>query len=328
MIDITDRKLVLETAIKRFRQSGKTGLAAGLEEVLRERELAGAETHPVVAAAVAETLKGQPLEDVPEYVAQNGEIELIKKSINAGIHCCLTGPASCGKTHLYLWVAKELGREIYTIQGGAGSTYERIVQADTLVAAGNSTVTGVRDSLLPLAMKRGAILYIDEPNAVEPDVLFYCHSAMDDRATISFPDGQTLKASDGFVVVAAMNEGYRGTTKLNEAFRSRTATIWNMDYLPPLREAKVLTSRVQGLEPEMARKLTECAATLRAAVKARQLRTDIGTRALLAAAKLIVLGVDPVVAATATITNQAEERSTDHKSIADIVAATFGKGVA
>jgi hypothetical protein len=36
MIDIKNRKLVLETAAKRLRQSGKTALARGLEDILRD----------------------------------------------------------------------------------------------------------------------------------------------------------------------------------------------------------------------------------------------------------------------------------------------------
>src|SRR4030095_10937642 len=245
MIDIKNRKLVLETAAKRLRQSGKTALARGLEDILRDGSNQAVNT-PVEPAAEKQivnlpsggviSIEAPRLDDIPDYVSVNGEAVLLEKSIKAGINCLLTGPTSCGKTHLALWTAKKLGKEIFTIQGGAGATFERIVAKDKLIAPHGVTIQILQDALLPLTMRRGSILYVDEPNAIPTEVLFYLHSAMDDRKTMTYDDGTTLKAADGFVVIGAMNEGYRGTSLLNPAFRRRTPVVIQMDYLQPKRE--------------------------------------------------------------------------------------------
>lgn len=276
-----------------------------------------------VEAAIAEQTNAKPT----SYVPQNGEVEELERAIKCGMHTLLTGPTGCGKTHLAFHVAEKLGKPIMTIQGGAGATYERIIAKDTLTEQNGVTITKRQDGILPQAMKQGAILYLDEPNAIPNEVLFYLFSAMDDRRTITFDDGAKCKAAEGFVVIGAMNEGsgYSGTQNLNAAFRSRTENIIDMEYLPKQRETKMIIART-GLDAVTAEKLTECARGLRANLKARMIKTPIGTRALLACAKLIVNGATIKGALQNTIVNQAPSTSTERKSISDVIAAHFGKG--
>jgi nitric oxide reductase NorQ protein len=276
-----------------------------------------------VEAAIAEQTNAKPT----SYVPQNGEVEELERAIKCGMHTLLTGPTGCGKTHLAFHVAEKLGKPIMTIQGGAGATYERIIAKDTLTEQNGVTITKRQDGILPQAMKQGAILYLDEPNAIPNEVLFYLFSAMDDRRTITFDDGQKCKAAEGFVVIGAMNEGsgYSGTQNLNAAFRSRTENIIDMEYLPKSRETKMLVART-GIDPQVADKLTECARGLRTNLKARMIKTPIGTRALLACSKLIVNGATIKGALQNTIVNQAPSTSTERKSISDVIAAHFGKG--
>ena len=275
-----------------------------------------------VEAAIEEQQNAKPT----SYVPQNGEVEELERAIKASMHTLLTGPTGCGKTHLAFHVAEKLQKPILTIQGGSGATYERIIAKDTLIEQNGVTITKRQDGILPQAMKQGAILYLDEPNAIPNEVLFYLFSAMDDRRTITFDDGTPLKASEGFVVIGAMNEGsgYSGTQILNAAFRSRCENVIDMEYLPKQRETKMLVART-GIDAVTAEKLTECAKGLRANLKARMIKTPIGTRALLACAKLIVNGATIKGALQNTIVNQAPSTSTERKSISDVIAAHFGK---
>lgn len=263
--------------------------------------------------------------NVPEYYAQNGEVNFVQKAIGVELNVLLTGPTGCGKTHLAERICMNAQREMFTIQGGAGATYERIIAQKDLAPHGSgATVTTLTKGILPMAMERGAVLYLDEPNAIPSEVLFYLFSAMDDRRAITLETGEVVKAKAGFVVIGAMNEGagYAGTALLNTAFRQR-GVIKDLGYLPPKREATVLVTRT-GITKELAKKLTEMAERLRSGV----IKTPISTRALLFAAKLHVAGISIHEAIEGAITNQIPAQfASERKAVSDVVVSYFGMEV-
>lgn len=72
------------------------------------------------------------------------------------------------------------------------------------------------------AMKKGHILYIDEINMAKPETLPILHSVLDYRRMLTNPyTGEVIKAHPDFSVIAAINEGYIGTTPMNEALKNR-----------------------------------------------------------------------------------------------------------
>jgi MoxR-like ATPase len=230
-----------------------------------------------------------------------------------------TGPTGCGKTHRSL-VAETLVGALHDSRRGR-SDLRANHRKETLVEKTVYDNEATR-RILPTAMKRGAIVYLDEPNAIPSEVLFYLFSAMDHRRSITFDDGTTLEAAPDFVVLSAMNEGhgYAGTALLNHAFRARSIVI-DMSYLPQIREQKLIEARTK-VAADIAKKLTEAAATLRAS---KDLRTPIGTRSLIDCATLIGLGVAPEKAAQVAIVNQVPSQfANERKSVQDVLAAFFG----
>jgi nitric oxide reductase NorQ protein len=223
------------------------------------------------------------------YVPQDGEVELLKMCIGSETNILFTGPTGCGKTHLVHHTAFELGRKVWTVQGDKGASYERVVAQSNLNASNGATVTGLTKGILPTAMEEGAILYMDEPNLIPNDVLSCMFSAMDDRHELTLENKEIIRAKKGFVVIGAMNEGsvYGGTAALSAAFRQR-GVVEDLGYLPLKREVKLLKDRT-GCEEAIAEKLCEAANNIRSGVV--KVRTPIGTRALLNAAKLNVQGL-------------------------------------
>lgn len=331
---------MLRTAATRLRQSGKTTLASGLEAIVNDygngqpiKMVIPALPRPTVTSNSGPQGQDSGNNKATAYVPHDGEVDLLKACIDAGLNVLLTGPTSCGKTTLVDFVAAALGRNVYTIQGGEGATFERIIAKDALENINGATVTvrpsaknPVTWSVLPNAMNDdNGILYLDEPNAIPNEVLFYLYSAMDYRRTITFDDGTTLKAKKGFVVIGAMNEGqgYSGTNLLNHAFRSRCEVIIDLAYLAPAREAKLLVERT-GIEKETAKSLCCVAKDLRAGLALKTIRTPIGTRSLLATAKLIKYGMGIKQALTVTLTNQVSGQfPNERKAVTDILAAYF-----
>jgi MoxR-like ATPase len=81
-------------------------------------------------------------------------------------------------------------------------------------------------------------LYIDEINMAKPETLPILHSALDHRRMMTNPyTGEVLKAHEDFTVIAAINEGYIGTSPLNEALKNRFIAF-SIPYLTgkPLRD--------------------------------------------------------------------------------------------
>src|SRR5699024_11946392 len=72
------------------------------------------------------------------------------------------------------------------------------------------------------AMKQGHILYIDEINMAKPETLPILHSVLDHRRMLTNPfTGEVIQAHEHFTVIAAINEGYVGTSPMNEALKNR-----------------------------------------------------------------------------------------------------------
>ena len=67
--------------------------------------------------------------------------------------------------------------------------------------------TGFDEGILVKSMKEGNILYLDEINAAEADVLLRLDEALDDRRQIILKesDGQIVKAKDSWFVIATIN---------------------------------------------------------------------------------------------------------------------------
>ena len=84
---------------------------------------------------------------------------------------------------------------------------------------GASEVAFVND--LMKAMKNGHFLYIDEINMAKPETLPLLHGALDYRKMITNPFTQeVVYGDDEYRVIAAINEGYVGTSELNEALKT------------------------------------------------------------------------------------------------------------
>ena len=72
------------------------------------------------------------------------------------------------------------------------------------------------------AMKKGHILYIDEINMARPETLPILHSVLDHRRMLTNPfTGEVIYAHEDFTVISAINEGYVGTSPMNEALKNR-----------------------------------------------------------------------------------------------------------
>lgn len=144
-----------------------------------------------------------------------------------GKNVLLKGPTGSGKTRLATLLAAFMQQPMYAINCSVDLDAEALLGYKTLDYDDNQKahITFVPGPV-EKAMKRGQLLYIDEINMAKADTLPILNGAMDYRRMILNPfTSETIRASKGFGVIAAINEGYVGTTPLNEALKNRFVVI-------------------------------------------------------------------------------------------------------
>lgn len=181
----------------------------------------------------------EPVEDTVEYfVRPNGDkyyhrpwgtpdararqmndVEVIRKARDSDFFPLLQGPPGTGKTAL---VEAAFGDELLTIIGTGDTEVSDFIGSYVMDA--NGAFIWV-DGPLIKAAEEGKVLLIDEIGLVDPKVLSLVYGLMDGRRELvvtANPERGTIKAAEGFFVVAATNPNAPGV-RLSEALLSRFA---------------------------------------------------------------------------------------------------------
>jgi MoxR-like ATPase len=230
------------------------------------------------------------------YHASGNEVQLFTRAFGQRLPVMLTGPTGCGKTRFVEHMGGLLGRPVTTI-----SCHDDLTSSDLVgrfMVVGGDVVWN--DGPLTRAVKHGAICYLDEVVEARHDSLAILHSLTDHRRALYLDRaGEVVNAPDSFMLVCSYNPAFRRSLKeLKPSFRQRFVTV-AMSYLPPDREAAVLVAEA-GIDPSVARRLVECAISIRKADGAFHFEPP-STRVLVTAAKLVAAGATEVEAAEVCI---------------------------
>jgi len=189
------------------------------------------------------------IERVPNYI---GKVSVIEKALAAMMRdqpLSLKGEAGTGKTTLVETVSCLLNLPLFSINGSLESNKATLVGEKDIVGKGRLVT---KDGQMTKAMKWGAILYIDEINMMRPDVLAIVNGATDHRKTFyNDVSKETVVGHKDYRFISAMNIGYAGVKKINEATSDRTASII-LTYLGK-NEMKTLLKNLAARENEQAK---------------------------------------------------------------------------
>jgi len=120
---------------------------------------------------------------------------------------------------------------------------ESLLGFKTIIQKDGDTVIEFVEGPVVQAMKKGHILYIDEINMARPETLPILHSVLDHRRMLTNPfTGEVIDAHEDFIVISAINEGYVGTSPMNEALKNRFVSF-SVPYLSGDQLRTVLETR-------------------------------------------------------------------------------------
>jgi nitric oxide reductase NorQ protein len=240
----------------------------------------------------------------PRALADMPDVEALRRLRAAGVPALLYGPPGTGKTSLI----EAAFPDLITVAGDGDTTAADLVGEYTQKPDG--TFEFIYGPLIR-AMQEGRVLFIDDATLISPAVLAVAYPAMDGRreVIVKAHKGETIKAADGFYVVAGHNPGVHGAI-LTEALSSRFSV-----------QVKVSTD----YDLAHALKIDPRAIKAAKALAARQASGEIGwapqLRELLAYAKVAaILGEN---AAIANLTGIAPEE--DRDAVAETVGKAFGR---
>lgn len=151
-------------------------------------------------------------------IGSQSDVDVMRACRTRDIRPLLYGYPGCGKTAL---IEAAFGDDLVSVAGHADCEVADFIGTWIPEAGG-----GYRwvDGPLPIAMREGRPLFVDDATLIAPGVIARLYPAMDGRRQISVREhkGEIVKAEDGFFVIAAHNPGVPGAV-LSEALASRFA---------------------------------------------------------------------------------------------------------
>ena len=236
------------------------------------------------------------IEAEPYYEPVGDEIEVFEAAYKNQLPVLLKGPTGCGKTRFMEYMSWRLKRALITV-----SCHDDLTASDLV---GRYLVTGGEtiwvDGPLARSVRAGSICYLDEIVEARKDTTVVIHPLCDDRRVLPMEKlGELLAATPEFCMAISYNPGYQSVLKdLKQSTRQRFVAL-EFDYPDAAIEQKIVEKET-AVDADIAKQLVKFAQMTRN-LKGSGLDEGASTRLLVHAGKLIVIGVNPVIACSSCI---------------------------
>jgi nitric oxide reductase NorQ protein len=265
---------------------------------------------------VASGLAGRGPE--PYYLASGREVEIFEQCHARHLAVMLKGPTGCGKTRFVEYMAWRLERPLITV-----SCHDDLTASDLI---GRFLVrhdgTQWQDGPVTRAVREGALCYLDEVVEARQDTVVVIHPLTDHRRLLPIDKtGELIAAAPGFQLVVSYNPGYQHLLKdLKPSTRQRFVAL-DFDF-PSLDREVAIVRQESAADHATAHALVSLGHRLRA-LQDRGLAEVPSTRLLIAAARLIVHGIDARDACRSAIVSPLSDEPTLVSAMRDLVDASF-----
>ncbi len=226
------------------------------------------------------------IEASPYYHPTGSETAIFEAAHADRIPLMLKGPTGCGKTRFVEHMAHRLGMPLITV-----ACHEDIAAADLvgrILLDGSGTIW--HDGPLTLAVRHGAMLYLDEIVETRQDTTVVIHPLTDDRRALAIEArNELVQAHPDFHLIVSYNPGYQSAVKdLKESTKQRFAAL-EFDYPSALIESEIVAHEA-AINADLARQLVAIGQRSRQ-LRGHDLDEGASTRMLVQTGRLIKRGV-------------------------------------
>jgi nitric oxide reductase NorQ protein len=254
-------------------------------------------------------------------------LPILQKAYEKKLFTLIIGPKGTGKTSLVRKFAEMMGKPLYSINFSLRTKESHLI-GSTILQNGS---TEFHLGIIPLSMVSGGILYLDELNAAEPDVLIRLDEALDDRKELILKEAgevKIIRAHPDWFVVATVNPlTHAGTKELPPQLLSRFPVRLYLDYPPADVEKKIAKMYVKSDDwGEDLDKAVKLANKLREAAKVEDIYYAPSIRETIAFLKLCDSGTPPKMAAELIFANTyAQWGDQEVKKVKDLIVSLWGE---
>ena len=258
------------------------------------------------------------------YLDWNNSIHILNKAHQADLFVLIIGPKGTGKTSLVRDFAKSRNAKLESINFSLRTRESHLIGTKTLT---NGTVS-FDEGLLIKSMREGNMLYLDEINSAEADVLLRLDEALDDRRQIILKEssGEIVKAKEGWFVIATINPlTHSGTKELPPQLLSRFPVRIRLEYPPEDIELEIVKKHVSGNHDSEIIQAIKLANILRQAAAVEELFYSPSLRETIAFGKLLDGGMSSKESAKIVFGNvYTQWGNIEYQKVSDIITSMFG----
>ncbi len=258
------------------------------------------------------------VDEAPYYRECGDEVALFQEAARQQMPVLLKGPTGCGKTRFVSAMAHRLGLPLITVACHEDLTASDLVGRYLFREGETQWVDGP----LTIAVKLGAICYLDEVVEARNDSLVVIHPLADDRRILPIEKrSEVLKAPDPFMLVISYNPSYQSVMKdLKQSTRQRFLAL-GFDYPPRELETEIVAHEA-GLDLEVAGRLVRVGLRIRK-LRNHGLEEGVSTRLLIYAGRLVAGGLEPNSACRAAIVEPLSDDQDLQRSMTEVVRDFF-----
>ncbi|MGI0072312.1 MAG: AAA family ATPase [Nitrosotalea sp.] len=258
------------------------------------------------------------------YIDWNNSFEVLERAYSSNLFVLVIGPKGTGKTTLVREFAARKGIKLESINFSLRTRESHLVGSKTL----DSGAVGFEQGILVRSMREGSMLYLDEINAAEADVLLRLDEALDDRRQLVLKEasGQLIEAVKGWFVIATINPlSHVGTKELPPQLLSRFPVRIRLDYPPEEIELQIVKKYVSDSHEKEIQQAVKLANILRQAAAVEELYYSPSLRETIAFGKLLDSGMRSRQAADIVFSNvYSQWGNVEYQKVNDIVTSMFG----
>jgi len=263
--------------------------------------------------------------NIIEYLDWNNALDILDKAHRLGLFVLIIGPKGTGKTTLVRKFANLVNKDLSSINFSLRTRESHLIGTHTVDNGQINFINGI----LVRSMTEGSLLYLDELNAAEPDVLLRLDEALDDRRQLVLKEseGQTIIAKEGWFSIGTINPlSHMGTKELPPQIISRFPIRIRLDYPPEETELEIIKKHVNvnnNNEQEIISAI-RLANNLRRAASLEEIFYSPSIRETIAFSKLVANNTNPKDAAEIVFANVYHQwGEIEYRKVMDIVTSIF-----